>query len=67
VTAALTAAEIDHIHEFRRESQIVAMAEDAGFRVVSTLSASPRSIRHDATFLPRSMALVLQKRGGEWW
>ncbi|MDD5198755.1 MAG: class I SAM-dependent methyltransferase [Terrimicrobiaceae bacterium] len=67
VTGALTAAEIDHITEFKRESEIIKLAEDAGFRVVSTYSASPGSYPSDFRFLPRSMALVLQKRRNDIW
>jgi 2-polyprenyl-3-methyl-5-hydroxy-6-metoxy-1,4-benzoquinol methylase len=67
VTTALTAAEIDHIFEFRRESEVIDMAEKAGFRVVASFSSAPQTIKPGATFLPRSMALVLQKRAGEYW
>lgn len=67
VTGALTAAEIDHITEFKRESEIIKLAEEAGFRVVSTFSASPRPYPGNFRFLPRSMALVLQKRRNDIW
>lgn len=67
VTTAITAAEIDHIFEFRRESEVVELAERAGFRVVASFSSAPRAIQADAAFLPRSIALVLQKRRGEYW
>lgn len=68
VTVALTAAEVDHIAEFRRESEIVDMAESAGFRVLSLYSAAPdRVVVKDARFLPRSLALIVQKRRGEFW
>ena len=62
VTGALTAAEIDHVFEFRRESETITMAEDAGFRVLAMLSTAPRDHPEGARFLPRSQALVLQKR-----
>lgn len=67
VTGALTAAEIDHITEFKRESEIIALAEAAGFRVLTTYSASPSPYPPAARFLPRSMALVLQKRHNDVW
>ncbi len=67
VTAALTAAEKDHIREFRRESEICALAEDAGFRVVAMHSAAPPAYPPTRRFLPRSLALMLQKRGAELW
>jgi SAM-dependent methyltransferase len=68
VTVALTAAEIDHIAEFRRESEVVDMAESAGFRVAGLFSSAPdRIVSEEARFLPRSLALILQKRRGEFW
>lgn len=67
VTCALTAAEVDHIYEYRRESEVIHMAEDAGFRVVATLSAAPAGTPESSYFLPRSMAIVLQRRAGDVW
>jgi len=67
VTGALTAAEVDHIAEFRRESELVDMAEKAGFRVVSMISASPSVYPEQMNFVPRSMAMVLQKRANDIW
>ena len=67
ITAALTAAEIDHIFEFKRESELVKLAEKSGFRVVSTLSESPRTHSRDSYFLPRSMAMILRKRANPIW
>lgn len=67
VTCALTAAETDHIKEFRRESELVALAESAGFRVVEIMSAAPPNYVPNARFLPRSMAMILSKRLNEIW
>ena len=67
VTAGLTAAEVDHISEFRRESEIVLMAEEAGFRVINMFSAAPPSHSNSYKFLPRSLALILQKRKNAVW
>lgn len=67
VTGALTAAEVDHITEFKSESEIVKMAELAGFRVIATFSVSPSPYPTNYKFLPRSMALVIQKRRNEIW
>lgn len=61
VTGALSAAAEDHIHEFQRESELVLLAEEAGFRVLSTLSSCPARTLPRARYLPRSMALTLQK------
>ncbi|MGD0578254.1 MAG: class I SAM-dependent methyltransferase [Bryobacteraceae bacterium] len=62
VTAALTAAQVDHIYEFRFESELVRLCEGNGLRVLSTLSAGPKRLLPRARFLPRSMGLVVQKR-----
>jgi SAM-dependent methyltransferase len=62
VTGALTAAQVDHIYEFRCESELVSLCEENGLRVLATLSAGPKRILPKARFLPRSMALVVQKR-----
>lgn len=67
VTGALTAAQDDHIFEFRRESELVALAEDAGLRVLSTRSVAPQRTLPRARFLPRSMAMIVQRRKGELW
>lgn len=67
VTAALTAAEIDHIYEFKRESEIILMAEKAGLRVMETKSLGPSNYPKDGTFFPRSMALIVSKRDGKIW
>lgn len=61
VTGALTAAQIDHIYEFKRESELVKMAEDSGLRVLETLSTNPKRLLPRANFIPRSMALLIEK------
>jgi SAM-dependent methyltransferase len=67
VTGALTAAERDHIYEFKRESELLLLAEENGFRVISSLSAAPDSDPRKYNFLPRSMCLLLQKRRNDIW
>jgi ubiquinone/menaquinone biosynthesis C-methylase UbiE len=67
VTGVLTAAQIDHIYEFRRESELVLLAEKNGMRVRETLSVSPKRILPRAKFLPRSMAMALTKCANGFW
>ena len=62
LTGALTAAQVDHIFEFRRESELVAMCEKYGLRVLETMSVSPRRILPKAQFIPRSMGLIVERR-----
>lgn len=59
-TGALTAAQIDHIYEFRLESEFLRLAEDAGFRVLDARSVAPARRLRKARFLPRSMAMVMR-------
>jgi len=61
VCAALTAAEIDHIYEFRKESELVLMAENSGFRVCRIQSSSSIKLTPPRRYLPRSMGMVLEK------
>ena len=67
ISTALTAAESDHIFEFKRESEVILLCEQAGFRVLSTLSVAPVRGTSGEKYLPRSMALILQKRRGDLW
>jgi SAM-dependent methyltransferase len=67
ISGALTAAQIDHIYEFRRESELVILAERHGMRVLETLSVNPQRTLPRARFLPRSMSLVVQNRTREPW
>ena len=67
VAGALTAAQVDHIFEFKRESELVLLAERNGFRVLEMLSVGPRRLLPGARFLPRSAALILQKCRHETW
>jgi ubiquinone/menaquinone biosynthesis C-methylase UbiE len=67
LTAALTAAQVDHIYELQRESEVVLLAERHGFRVLATLSVAPARTLRNARFLPRSMGLVLEKRTTGTW
>jgi hypothetical protein len=62
VTGALTAAQVDHIYEFHVESEFVKQCEEHGMRVLATLSAGPSRTLPKAQFLPRSMALIVQRR-----
>jgi hypothetical protein len=65
ITGALTAAQVDHIYEYKYESELVMMCEKAGLRVLETLSANPLRTLPRAKYMPRSMALLVQKRGND--
>lgn len=66
-TGALTAAQVDHIYEFKSESEFALLAEQAGFRVLDARSVAPARQLPKARYLPRSMGLVLQKKSREHW
>lgn len=61
ISGALTAAQVDHIYEFKHESELVIMAEKAGLRVLETRSNGPVRRLRNARFTPRSMALIVRK------
>ncbi len=61
ITGALTAAQVDHIYEIHHESEMMAMAESQGLRVLETLSTNPKRLFPKAKFVPRSMAMLVQK------
>ena len=65
LTGAITAAQVDHIYEFRYESELVRMAESAGLRVTETFSGAPRRTLPNARFLPRSMLLMGHRRNND--
>lgn len=67
ITGALTAPHTDHIYEFRNESELVLMCEANGLRVTEMLSVAPRRTLPNARFLPRSIALIAQKKKTETW
>jgi 2-polyprenyl-3-methyl-5-hydroxy-6-metoxy-1,4-benzoquinol methylase len=67
VTGALTAAEVDHIYEFKRESELLILAETAGFRVVEMLCAAPSRSPAEHRYLPRTLAMIMQRRHGQHW
>ena len=60
ITGALTAAQIDHIYEFKKESELVLMAESNGLRVLESISTNPERLLNKAKYVPRSMALIVQ-------
>ena len=59
VTGGLESAQVDHIYEFHRESELVLMAESQGCRVLETASFHPSRGLRNARFLPRSMTLLV--------
>jgi 2-polyprenyl-3-methyl-5-hydroxy-6-metoxy-1,4-benzoquinol methylase len=60
-STAIESAQRDHIYEFNQESEPLKMAEEVGLRVtrlVSDASTPPAGAR----FIPRAMAMILQRR-----
>jgi 2-polyprenyl-3-methyl-5-hydroxy-6-metoxy-1,4-benzoquinol methylase len=62
VSLALTAAQPDHIYEFRRESEAIHMAEDAGFDLIESRVARPLRLLPKAKSVPRVQGLILRRR-----
>lgn len=67
LSGALTAAQVDHIYEFKYESELVAMCERNGLRVLETFSGAPRRTLPNAKYLPRSMAIIATRRMNDIW
>lgn len=61
VTLALTAAQPDHIYEFKEEFEALEMAEKAGFRVVESICLQPRRLLPNARYVPRIQGMILEK------
>lgn len=61
VTLALTAAEPDHIYEFKKESEAILFAENAGFELLESRIARPSRQLAKAKFIPRVQAMILKK------
>lgn len=66
LTTAITAAEVDHIYEFRSEGEALGLLEGAGFRVLEMFSSAPEPQKRMA-FLPRSVAFTAVKKTTANW
>lgn len=62
IIVALNAAEIDHIYEFKRESEPIFMAEQAGLTLLDAQLARPKTY---STKAARSFAMILERREGD--
>ncbi len=62
VTLALTAAQTDHIYEFRTVSEGILLAEAAGFELIECRVAQPKRMLTGARFVPRVQAMILRKK-----
>jgi 2-polyprenyl-3-methyl-5-hydroxy-6-metoxy-1,4-benzoquinol methylase len=62
VTLALTAAQTDHIYEFKHESEGILFAEAAGFELLECRVARPQRLMPGARFVPRVQAMILRKK-----
>ncbi len=62
VSLALTAAQTDHIYEFRHESEGIILAEAAGFELLESRVARPMRLVPGAKFVPRVQAMLVRKK-----
>jgi 2-polyprenyl-3-methyl-5-hydroxy-6-metoxy-1,4-benzoquinol methylase len=60
-STALESAQRDHIYEFNHESEAMKLAEDAGLRVTRLVSDASTPLP-GTRFLPRAVAMILQRR-----
>jgi 2-polyprenyl-3-methyl-5-hydroxy-6-metoxy-1,4-benzoquinol methylase len=61
VTAALTAAHMDHVWEFKTSEEVFEMASAAGLELRSHLEAAPLVIPKNTDKVPRVLAMVLAR------
>lgn len=61
VTAAITAAQVDHVYEFKSEADVYALFQDLPLKVVDHLLVAPKTIRPGTTRVPRVLAMILQR------
>lgn len=62
VTLALTAAQTDHIYEFKLESEGIRLAEAAGFELLECCIARPQRLMPSSRIVPRVQAMILRKK-----
>ncbi len=62
VSLALTAAQTDHIYEFKHESEGIVLAEQAGFELLECRITRPKRLMPNARFVPRVQAMILKKK-----
>jgi 2-polyprenyl-3-methyl-5-hydroxy-6-metoxy-1,4-benzoquinol methylase len=62
VSLALTAAQTDHIFEFKYESEGILLAEAAGFQLIESRVARPMRLMAGTNFVPRVQAMLLRKK-----
>jgi 2-polyprenyl-3-methyl-5-hydroxy-6-metoxy-1,4-benzoquinol methylase len=60
VTAAITAAAADHVHEFKDADEVFVLLEGTALKLVDSLLVSPPIIRPGTTRIPRVLAMVLK-------
>jgi len=61
VTAALTAAHMDHVWEFKTSREVFEMASNAGLVLKNHLEAAPLVIPKNTDKIPRVLAMVLER------
>jgi 2-polyprenyl-3-methyl-5-hydroxy-6-metoxy-1,4-benzoquinol methylase len=61
VTAALTAAQMDHVTEFKTSEEVFKLAQNAGLDLVKHLEAGPQIVPKDTDKIPRVLAMVLRR------
>lgn len=62
ITLALTAAQTDHIYEFKAESEGIRLAEAAGFDLIECRVARPMRLMPGGRYVPRVQAMILRKK-----
>jgi len=61
VTAAITAAQIDHVYEFKNEAEVYALLEGLPLKLTDSLLVAPKTIRPGTIRIPRVLAMIFEK------
>ncbi|MGE3342187.1 MAG: trans-aconitate 2-methyltransferase [Vicinamibacterales bacterium] len=61
LTAAITAANLDHVYEFKGPEDVRCMVLDAGLRIEDEIVATPPTIKAKQTKVPRVQAMIIRR------
>jgi SAM-dependent methyltransferase len=61
VTGAITAANLDHVYEFKGPEEVIALLQGTPFTLVDSLLVAPQTLRPGTKRVPRVLAMILKR------
>jgi SAM-dependent methyltransferase len=61
VTGAITAANLDHVYEFKGPEDVIALLDGTPLKLVDQLLVAPKTLRPGTKLVPRVLAMVLKR------